>query len=64
MYAVHIKKMNGEVSTFNDVNTMSVSSGRIIMAVKNHLYTYKPKEISEIRFCWNGDQSKIYVGGE
>lgn len=56
MYAVYVKKQNGEIFTYADVNTISVSSGRIILARGNRMYTYRPKEINEIKFCWQSDK--------
>lgn len=54
MYAVHIKEMSGRTKTYNNVNNISVTSGRILLVVDNQMFTYRPGDVYEFKFCWQG----------
>ena len=54
MYAVHITKSDGTKQTFSDVNNISVTSGRILLNVNNKMFAYRPGEIYEVKFTWQG----------
>ena len=58
MYAVHIKELNGRTRTFDQVNNISVTTGRILLVVNNKMYSYRPGDIMEVKFCWSGYSNK------
>ena len=64
MYAVHIKKVGGTTQTFDQVNNISVTSGRILIVVNNKMYSFRPGDIMEVRFCWNGYARPVIEGGD
>ena len=64
MYAVHIKKVGGLAQTFDQVNNISVTSGRILIVVNNKMYSFRPGDIMEVKFCWNGFYSIVGRGEE
>lgn len=64
MYAVHIKKVGGLTQTFDQVNNISVTSGRILLVVNNKMYSFRPGDIIEVKFCWNGYASIVGRGDE
>lgn len=64
MYAVHIKELNGRTRTFDQVNNISVTTGRILLVVNNKMYSYRPGDIMEVKFCWNGFGQPVKGRGE
>ena len=55
MYAVHIKELSGRTQTYNNVNNISVSTGRILLVIdRNKMVSFRPGDLSEVRFCWQG----------
>ena len=65
MFAVHIKKLDGTVHTYNDVNNISVTSGRVLI-VKGHneMKAYRPGDLSEVKFTWNGNYNVMREEGD
>ena len=59
MFAVHIRKLNGETATYNDVANISVTSGRIlIIKGRNEMKSYRPGDLAEVKFTYSGSYVK------
>ena len=55
MFSVFLKDRNGTSQTFDNVNNISVTAGRILLVVNhNKMCSYRPADLQEVRFCWNG----------
>ena len=53
MYSVYIKKKNGQVHNIDDVFNISAVKEKLSIVVKDHIYTFRPSDLEEVKFLWN-----------